>query len=294
MILSDTIRIMHFDPRSVAIATITHFPKWYKGILKSIKHTDKVRGDLALECANKAAKLGYKMIVVNRGSSKTFTKELSSIKGIIVIRRRGKKRSPGKRMGIRIASKLRGVKVIIISEAEKVSIVTDCVPQIVEPLINGSADVVVPKREQSLFKSTYPAYMFESEMEGNKIYNEVLMANNLLNPNLENLDMFFGPRAFRNNRKIVSIFMKRYHIFSSEYFDSEEWSNTLYFPIVLALIKKFKVKTVTVPFSYPEKQKKNEEASAKDVFIEKRRAQKMGLLIELLHFINYIKEGKRK
>lgn len=285
---------MRFDPRTVAIATITYFPKWYKGTLKSIKHTDKVRGDLALECAKKAVKLGYQMIVANGGSPKTFTKELSKINGILVIKRINKKRSPGRRMGIRIASKLPGVKVIIISEAEKVSIVTDCVPQIVEPIINGSADVVVAKREQNLFKSTYPEYMFESEMEGNKIYNEVLMANNLLNSNLEGFDMFFGPRAFRNDKKTIALFMKRHHVLSSEYFDSEEWSDTLFFPIVLALIKKLKVKSVTVPFSYPEKQKKNEEASAKDVFIEKRRTQRMGLLIELLHFLNYIKEGKRK
>lgn len=285
---------MRFDPKSIAIAAITYFPKWYRGTLKSIKHTDKIRGDLALECARKAAKLGYQMIVANGGSPKTFTKELSSISGILVVKRRGKKRSPGKRVGIRIASKLPGVKVIVVSEAEKVSIVTDCIPQIVEPIINGSADVVVAKREQSLFKSAYPEYMYESEMEGNKIYNEVLMANNLLSPNLESLDMFFGPRAFRNDQKIVSLFMKKYHILSSEYFDSEEWSNTLYFPIILALKKRLRLKSVTVPFSYPEKQKKNEEASAKDVFIEKRRAQRMGLLIELLHFMNYIKEGKRK
>lgn len=285
---------MHFDPRSVAIATITYFPKWYKGTLKSIKHTDKVRGDLALESCKSAAKLDYQMIVVNGESSKTFSKELSGIKGIIVVRRRGKKRSPGKRMGIKIASKLPGVKVIVISEAEKVSIVTDCIPQIAEPIINGLADVVVPKREQSLFKSTYPEYMFESEMEGNKIYNEVLMANNLLNPHLENLDMFFGPRAFRNDPKIISLFMKKYHILSSEYFDSEEWSNTLYFPIILALKKGFAVKSITVPFSYPKIQKENEEKNAKDMFFEKRKAQRLGLLVELLHFVNFIKEGKKR
>ena len=285
---------MSFDPRSVAISTITYFPKWYKGTLKSIKHTDKIRGDLALESCKSAAKLDYQMIVVNGGSSKTFSKELSDIKGIIVVKRRGKKRSPGKRIGIKIASKLPGIKVIVISEAEKVSIIADCIPQIAEPIINGSADVVVPKREQNLFKSTYPEYMLESEIEGNKIYNEILASNNLLKPNLENLDMFFGPRAFRNDRKIIAVFMKRYHIFSSEYFDSEEWSNTLYFPIVLALIKGLRVKSVTVPFSYPVMQKRNEEASAEDVFIEKRRAQRMGLLIELLHFMNYIKKEKRE
>lgn len=284
---------MRFDSSSVAITTITYFPKWYRGILRSLKHTDKVRGDLALEFAKKATKLKYKIVLVDGGSSKTFIKELSDIKNILVVKRRSKKRSPGKRIGIKIASKLPGVKIIVVSEAEKVSIVTDCIPQIARPIMEGVADIVVPKREENLFKSSYPEYMFESEIEGNKIYNEILISNNLLEPSYEGLDMFFGPRAFRNDSKIIAIFMKKYHIFSSEHFDSEEWSNTLFFPIVLALIKKLKVKSVTVPFSYPEKQKKNEEVSAEDVFIEKRRAQKMGLLIELLHFMNYIGKEKR-
>jgi hypothetical protein len=283
---------MSFNPKSVAIVAITYFPKWYKGILRSIKHTDKVRGDLVLEFAKKAAKLKYQLILVDGGSSKTFKKEISNINGVLVIKRRNKKRSPGKRIGIRFASKLHDVKVIVITEAEKVSLIANCILQITKPILEGIAEVVVAKREYSLFKSTYPEYMFESEAEGNKLYNEVLIENKLLSSNSEGLDMFFGPRAFRNDPKIVSMFMKKYHIFSSEYFDSEEWSNTLFFPIVLALLKRFRVKSVTVPFSYPEKQKKNEEASSRDVFIEKRRAQRMGLLIELLHFMSYIKKEK--
>ncbi|MDP2638056.1 MAG: hypothetical protein Q8P26_03275 [Candidatus Levybacteria bacterium] len=285
---------MHFDLGSVAVTTITYYPKWYKGALKSIKHTDKIRGDLALEFIGKGSSLGYKMIVVNGGSPKTFSKELSRIKDILVVKRRGKKRSPGKRMGIKIASKLPEIKIIVISEAEKVSLITDCIRQIVSPIINNISDIVVPKREKSLFKSTYPDYMVESEIEGNRIYNEILVSNNLRKPGEEDLDMFFGPRALRNDKKIVSMFMKKYNIFSSEYFNSEEWSNTLYFPIVHALSKRLRVDSVTIPFAYPKIQKENENASAEDVFIEKRRAQRMGLVIELLHFMNYIKKEEVK
>ena len=283
---------MGFDPKSVAIATITYFPKWYKGTLRSIKHTDKVRGDLALETCRNAAILDYQMVASDGGSSKTFTKELSGINGIFVIKKRNKKRSPGKRMSIRVASKLAGIKVIVILEVEKVSMITKCIIQIAEPIINGLADVVVPKREQNLFKSTYPEYMFESEMEGNKIYNEILRANNLLNPSLESLDMFFGPRAFRNDKKIIALFMRKYHILSSEYFDSEEWSNTLYFPIALALKKNYRVQSVTVPFAYPNTQRDNEEKGERELFLEKRKAQRLGLLVELLHFINYLEKNR--
>jgi hypothetical protein len=280
---------MYFDPNSVGIVASTYFPKWYRGKLRSIKHTDKIRGDLVLESAGRSEKLGYRMVLVDAGSSKTFVKDISAINGILVAKRRSKKRSPSKRAGIKILSSLTGIKAIVITEGEKVSLISDCISQIVEPVISGTADIVIPKREQSLFKSSYPEYMFESETEGNRLYNEILKENNLLNSKSENLDMFFGPRAFRNERKIVSIFMKKYSILSSEYFDSEEWSDAQFFPIVLALKKKFEVKSVTIPFSYPRRQKENEEACAKDIFVEKRRAQKMGLIIELLRFINYIK-----
>lgn len=37
-----------FNPTPLAIAATTSYPKWYRGKLRSIKHTDKVRGDLAL------------------------------------------------------------------------------------------------------------------------------------------------------------------------------------------------------------------------------------------------------
>ena len=40
--------------------------------------------------------------------------------------------------------------------------------------------------------------------------------------------------------------------------------------------------------------KQNEEKSAKYVFFEKRRAQRLGLLVELLHFMSYIKKEKAK
>src|SRR3989344_767514 len=273
---------MHFDPKSVAIIVNTSYPKWYKGKLRSIRHLDKVRGDLALEFVRHAKELGYQAVIVDGKSSKTFYKELSGIEQIRVIRRRAARRSPNKRIGIKIASKIFGIKVIVSSEPEKLSIL-DSVSLIVRPILEGQAEIVVPKRDTKLFESTHPRYMYESETEANKLYNEILRTSDLLKAGSPDLDMFFGPRAFSNDSRIMSLFMKKYHILSSEYFDSEEWSNTLYFPIVLALKKGLRVKNVVVPFSYPKIQKENEEKLAKDVFFEKRKAQRLGLLVELLH-----------
>lgn len=282
------------DPQSIAIATSTFYPKWYRGKLRSIKHVDKVRGDLALEFLQKAKEKGYRVVMVDGKSSRTFREEIRKIEDIIVLQKRNPKRSPAKRKAINRARLLPGIKVIILSDLEKVSIVTDCVPLLVEPVLKGEADIVVAKRDSTLFKESYPFYMYESEIKGNKIYNEILRVHGLLNNSDEDLDMFFGPRAFRNDSKIVKLFMKQYKInitnsfIGSGYFDVEDYSNTLFFPVVRALKKRFRVQSITVPFVYGRTQKENEEKTAKEVFIKKRKVQHLSLLIDLLHFVNYL------
>ena len=84
--------------------------------------------------------------------------------------------------------------------------------------------------------------------------------------------------------------MRRYNVLSSEFFDVDEWSNAVYFPVLLAFKKGLRVQSVTVPFSYPKLQKKNEEVDAKEIFLEKRKAQRLGLLVELLRFISFIQK----
>lgn len=284
----------NFDPRQVAICAITYYPKWYQGKLRSIKHTDKVRGDLALEFAQEAVKRGYQVVIVDGKSSKTFKKSLAAIAGVIIKRRKTQKRSPNKRLAYKIASKLAQVKVIVATEPEKTSLVTDCLPQIVRPILKEEADIVVPKRNDQLFQAAYPDYMYHSEIEGNQLYNENLKLHKLLKKTDPDLDMFFGARAFANEPKVLSLFMRKFKVKASDlalpkdFFDAEEYSNTTYFPIVLALKKKLRVKSVEIPFKYPQIQKRNEEAQAKELFLEKRRTQRLSLLLELMHFLNYL------
>jgi len=285
------------NPREIAIVLITSYPKWYKGVLKSIKHTDKVRGDLALEFLKTATVAGYQIVIVDGKSAKTFRKELQTFENIRVINRRIAKRSPSKRIGMRVASKLPDVEVIILTEPEKTSLL-DFVPEITQPILEKQADIVIPKREERLFKSSYPRYMYESEMEGITIYNEALFAHGLLTPEIKDFDSFFGPRAFRNEKKILSLFLSRYTYSTSKYkpaselFDPEEYSNAQGFPIVRALKRKMKIKSVTIPFVYPKLQKENEEAAAKDAFFEKRRLQRVSLLVDLFHFLSFLDKNK--
>lgn len=285
---------MNFDPKVVAIATTTFYPKWYKGKIRSIRHTDKIRGDLAIKFFLEAKKKGYRVIVVDGKSSKTFHKTVEDIEGIIFTKRRNSKRSPAKRQAIKIAAKQDGVKIIVLTEAEKVSLVTDCISLLSKPILEGDADIVVPKREKKLFVATYPSYMHESEEEGNKIYNEILRVYGLLQSHDEDLDMFFGPRVFRNENKVIRLFMKKYTIsslgssFTKEFFDVEDYSNILFFPVVLGMKRNFHIKSITVPFVYPKIQKDNEEKGERVLFLEKRKNQRLSLLIELLHFVNYL------
>lgn len=108
-----------FETRSVALAIVTSYPKWYRGKLRSIKHTDKVRGDLALEFFSLASHMGFQVVCIDGKSAKTFKRELAKIQGLKIVKRKANKSGPSKRMAIKIAAALDGVKVIVLSEPEK-------------------------------------------------------------------------------------------------------------------------------------------------------------------------------
>ena len=284
---------MGMNSSHIALTIITYYPKWYPGKLENIADTDKVRGDLALEFIRKALLQDYKIVLVDGKSSESFKKELLQFLGITIIKRRGYKRSPAKRQAFKTASKIPNIKVIIAVEAEKVSFL-DSIPLLINPILQNSVDIVIPKREEKLFFQSYPDYMLNSEREGNRSYNKQLKLYKLLPENGKELDMFFGPRVFANAPKVLSVFMKKFNFeltnpnFPKEYFDPEELSDTQYFPIVLALKKGLRVKSIEIPFKYPITQKENELARANDVFLEKRKGQHEGLLVELEHLLKHI------
>lgn len=286
---------MSINPKEIAFAIITFYPKWYKGKLRSLSQTDKIRGDLALQFIQKATSLGFLLIVVDGKSSRSFKKQLENF-DMTLIKKLSPKRSPAKRQAFKAASKMENVKIIVACEPEKVSVI-DSAQLFAKPILENTADIVVLKREDNLFKKTYPDYMYQSETEGNKLYNEQLKLHHLIKTD-EYLDMFFGPRAFINNPKVLSLFLKKFHFQKNqksfeEYFDPEESANTLFFPIITALQKKFRVKSVEIPFSYPKLQKMNEMVGAKEFFMEKRRSQRIGTLLDLMYLLNYFQRNDK-
>lgn len=275
---------------SVAIAIICFYPGWYRGKLRSIKHTDKIRGDLALQFINSALSV-CQVIVVDGKSARSFRKTLSQIPKLNLILRRSIKRSPSKRQAFKKASQIEGVKAIVATEPEKISLLKS-LDNITKPILEGKVDIVIPKRQEDLFAQTYPKYMYESEIEGNQLYNEQLKANNLLK-NDESFDFFFGPRVLKNEPKVLRLFMKKFNLkvtskrIPQQFLDPEELSNASFFPIILALKRKLKVKSVEISFTYPKLQKENEEIGSPELFLEKRRNQRLGLLLELIHFLSF-------
>lgn len=285
-----------FDPGKIGIAVITSYPKWYRGRLKSIKHIDKVRGDLALEFAQKAIEQGFRLVIADGKSTKTFRKEMQAIPGLTLVKRKTRSSGEGKRIALEKIIAIAGVEVIVLTEPEKVSLITDCMRQITLPLLEDRADVVVPKRNDALFKATCPRYMYESEVEGNAIYNEALRANDLLPKDLYDLDTFFGPRALRNEKHITALFKRKYQFVGmsllEKLYDPDIYSHVLYFPIVNALRKKLRVSSVEVLFRYPHLQKENEDVGQRELFIAKRSLQRVSILIDLMHFLSFIKKSK--
>lgn len=283
---------------NTTFALITYYPKWYQGKLRSLKHTDKIRGDLALEFIKKTIELGYRVVISDGKSPQSFRKIIASYPGLILINRRSSKRSVGRRQAIKKATGLPGVKVIVSTEPEKISLL-DSVDKIIKPLILNKADIVIPERNILLFRKTYPSYMFESEIEGNKLYNETLRTNGLLKDK-NDFDLFFGPRLILNKPAVVKLFTKKYHLkivkntYLDTYFDQEEYSSTQFFPIVVALKKKFRIKSVLINFTYPDLQKQNEEKGERSLFEEKRKNQKMSILIDLLYFLNSLRLGQMR
>lgn len=289
------ISYMLLSPHNIAIALITFYPRWYRGRLQSISQTDKIRGDLALKFIQQALSQKYQVVVVDGYSSRSFRRELDNFSNLKVLKRRSNKRSPAKRQALKAASKLPGAKVIITTEAEKTSLI-DSIATIVQPIFENNVDIIVPKRENNLFRKTYPDYMYDSEVEGNKIYNFQLKLYRLLPESSDDLDMFFGPKAIKNDSKILSLFNKVFNFkFEkntplAQYLDTEEYSNALFFPIISALKKRLRVKSVEILFHYPAIQKQNESAGARELFINKRQAQRLGILVELMYLLNYLQD----
>ena len=62
------------DPNSIGIVATTSYPRWYRGKPRSVKDTDKIRGDLTVEFVKIARKIGYQVVIADWQSPQTLLK----------------------------------------------------------------------------------------------------------------------------------------------------------------------------------------------------------------------------
>jgi len=159
---------------------------------------------------------------------------------------------------------------IVFTEPEKVDMMNH-IHQIVAPLLEGKADVVVPTRQDELFHDTYPIEQYHSESFGNKHFDILSKQNEGFRSDTGEgtaLDWLFGPFAFRAElaRKWMT-------------YGGDSWDAQM-IPYVRGVRKRnWRIASVVVDFKHEEVMKGQEEGGK--AWTEKRLLQ-LNLLFDLL------------
>ena len=163
---------------------------------------DDPRARLALRFCEACAEYDIPLIVADDSPPEAGVAELFRERNAIVLEGCGDTFGGGKGGGIRaaIAHAVESVVdpegVILYSEPEKVRI-PDLAAQIIAKFVAGSADIVVPKRADLLFRRSYPLEQYHSESFGNRyLENFIRSFEESRLPIAPGLDWFFGPFAF--------------------------------------------------------------------------------------------------
>lgn len=281
----------------IAFTTSVMCRNWYDGELKDEHDVDKIRGDLALETITRAADRGFQVVTVVDNQSRQFADVLRE-KGLAVYEQDENNLSGSRRQAIRIATKLKGIKAIVTAEPEKTPIV-DSLQRLTQPVLDGEADVVMPKREVIAF-DTYPPEQAKREKQANAITNRFLRKEGLLPQDAPDLDFWVGVRVIRNDPKIIDLFMAKEQYKFDEHaeevidekhidpqiFNLDTWANALYIPIVKALRTGLRVKGVEIPYKHPPQQTQSEIGDPS--FDAKRLLQLKNIILAM------VQEGKTK
>jgi hypothetical protein len=221
----------------------------------------ELRYKLALETATKAQEAGYYLIVVDGSPDPIVASELRS-RGVKVFPQLHQGMGSSRRQVYFHALevlKLLGSKerrAIVWLEPEKEDLI-QYICSIVDPILNGSADVVIPQRTNTSWDS-YPVFQKEMEQQGNA---EVAQMTGK-----PDLDLFFGPVASTTDAAQLVI----------QCDPKKEGFTDTYIPQLLGsmtLKSGFRVISHPVNFIYPSDQKLEEEVQKTGEMIRKRKDQ---------------------
>ena len=279
---------MRINPQKITIVTTTLYPNWYPGEIAGSVRAEKVRGDLAINMLKEAKIRRYQIVVVDGGSSEFFLKEVSSL-GISIYPQKEKSMSGSRRQAIRTASQLIGTEIICWVEPEKVSIIDGCLSKALLPIMNNEVDYIILARDEKSFK-TYPDYQVKYERRANRLFTGILKEKRIIPQSLANLDVWFGPRIFKNKKEIIDLYLSQYLLNKEKDHDPELWFNTQILPVIKAFQKGIRVRQITVPYRHSQIQTKVELADTQ--FIKKRLNQFENLIANTKDYLSDIQVVK--
>ena len=134
--------------------------------------------------------------------------------------------------------------------------------------MDGKADVVVPTRNDDLFKATYPIEQYHSESFGNGHFN--LLADKLdgFKGRRTKIDWLFGPFALHTC--LASKWLN---------YEGTSWDAQMVPYIRAVRNDQSRIMSVTVNFKHPKEMKKQEEGNP---IWTKKRLHQLNLLFDLL------------
>ena len=164
-------------------------------------------------------------------------------------------------------SSLLNESIICFTEPEKVDLMNH-VEAVVRPILRGEADVVVPTRNDELFRRTYPIEQYHSESFGNLHFNLLAKKFQGFQAGGGDLDWLFGPFAFK--AALASSWLS---------YSGNSWDAQMV-PYVRGVRKlDWKISSVTINFSLREEMKRQEEG---DPVWTTKRLHQLDLLFDLL------------
>lgn len=271
-------------PETIGIATATRYPSWQPNKVTP----EGIRGNLALKMTLSAIDVGHSVVVVDGGSSDEFLTRLVST-GAIVQTEQEASMSGARRQALTTLAGLPGIAILGWGEPEKTSIPA-CIPEIVEPIREKGARLVVPKRGIESF-ATYPDYQVHHEVMSNATFDRILREADLWN-DPSKLDTWIGPRFFPNDPAMLELFMDKYTYTDPESQQHplknnlELWPNALFLPVIAALHKGYRVAAPRIPYQHPFEQTASERDS--EALRGKRAFQEDLILDASRRFIRYL------
>ncbi len=227
-------------------------------------NVDALRFRLACDLVKAAVADGHVVVVVDGSPIPEIAETLRHL-GANVFPQLHKGMGPGRREAFFHAVEIgmkENITYFLWTEPEKVDLIR-FVEEIVRPLDESDAHIVIPKRSETAW-SSWPSFQRKSEDQANAVYNEAF--------GLEGFDPMFGPVAF--NSVAMSHFVLCYchpKDFNGEVPDTY----IQHYAPLLAKVEEpaIQITSVEIDMIYPTEQRAEEEGSANEAMLEKRKMQ---------------------